>query len=92
VRLNGKDFNFQPLTVGALRSWLNTRAEKEPNIDEQPIHFLCMNGSEDSGEETRYVTHVEMDAFDCTEEDPDATGARSVWCVSLMHWPNRDKK
>jgi hypothetical protein len=90
VRIEGQEVNMKPLTVGELRAFLNAQAARDPSIDEDLVHWLRMEGTEDDAG-TAYATHVDLDCYDITEEDVEDPAAKAIRVVGLYHWPSRER-
>ena len=81
VRVNGNEYDAKPLTVREMLTHIGLLAAKDPKVFDMPVHFLAMEDTDVSA----YVTHVEIDAFDGTEADPDDPAYRAHWALCLSH-------
>lgn len=85
MRLNGEDIDMEPLTVGELKRFIADYETKTgKSLDALPIHWLRMVGTEDD-DSAAYATHVDLDAFDGTEDDPDDEHYHAHWALCLYH-------
>lgn len=84
MRIAGKDYDFAPLTVGALKKFIaDYEAAHGKSLDDLPIHFLDMEDA--ASDASGYVSTVDLDAFDGTEDDPDHLDFRCHWALCLYH-------
>lgn len=88
MRVNGKDYDLRPLTVGDLKRAIAAAEAGGRSVDDYPIHFLVMEDKADD-DISAYATHVDIDAFDGTEGDPEHQDHRSHYALCLYHEPGR---